>query len=215
VEGLEPPTPGFGDRCSNQLSYTPRVLSAYRVTAVRSRPPESSPSPEDQLEPGLRRSDDWHQTGRRPAARQLHELRSGIHRPGTEDLADNRQPVRHEVVTHVSGMDPKKTGAGEGNRTLVFSLEGCGSTIELHPRRARNAANCAVGQAGRSECPEYASVPERGLRKRGTRSTATMPSIGRIRSRGSAALPSTPRGIRSGRTGGGLRTTKWRTTSTP
>ena len=27
-------------------------------------------------------------------------------------------------------------GAGEGNRTLVFSLEGCCSTIELHPRRA-------------------------------------------------------------------------------
>ena len=27
-------------------------------------------------------------------------------------------------------------GAGEGNRTLVISLEGCCSTIELHPRRA-------------------------------------------------------------------------------
>ena len=27
-------------------------------------------------------------------------------------------------------------GAGEGNRTLVFSLEGCCSTIELHPRRS-------------------------------------------------------------------------------
>jgi hypothetical protein len=27
-------------------------------------------------------------------------------------------------------------GAGEGNRTLVFSLEGCCSTIELHPRSA-------------------------------------------------------------------------------
>ena len=26
-------------------------------------------------------------------------------------------------------------GAGEGNRTLVISLEGCCSTIELHPRR--------------------------------------------------------------------------------
>ena len=26
-------------------------------------------------------------------------------------------------------------GAGEGNRTLVFSLEGCCSAIELHPRR--------------------------------------------------------------------------------
>jgi hypothetical protein len=29
-----------------------------------------------------------------------------------------------------------ENGAGEGNRTLVFSLEGCCSTIELHPRRA-------------------------------------------------------------------------------
>ena len=27
-----------------------------------------------------------------------------------------------------------RLGAGEGNRTLVFSLEGCCSTIELHPR---------------------------------------------------------------------------------
>ncbi len=26
------------------------------------------------------------------------------------------------------------SGAGEGNRTLIFSLEGCCSTIELHPR---------------------------------------------------------------------------------
>ena len=29
-------------------------------------------------------------------------------------------------------------GAGEGNRTLVFSLEGCCSTIELHPRTGRS-----------------------------------------------------------------------------
>jgi hypothetical protein len=29
-------------------------------------------------------------------------------------------------------------GAGEGNRTLVFSLEGCCSTIELHPRIGLN-----------------------------------------------------------------------------
>ena len=27
----------------------------------------------------------------------------------------------------------EQIGAGEGNRTLVFSLEGCCSTIELHP----------------------------------------------------------------------------------
>ena len=27
MEGLEPPTPGFGDRCSSQLSYTPIACS--------------------------------------------------------------------------------------------------------------------------------------------------------------------------------------------
>src|SRR5580658_3158623 len=32
-------------------------------------------------------------------------------------------------------------GAGEGNRTLVFSLEGCCSTIELHPRPMRANAH--------------------------------------------------------------------------
>ena len=30
------------------------------------------------------------------------------------------------------------TGAGEGNRTLVISLEGFSSTIELHPQRINN-----------------------------------------------------------------------------
>ena len=37
-------------------------------------------------------------------------------------------------VTHVSGTDHDLDGAGEGNRTLVVSLEGFCSTIELHPR---------------------------------------------------------------------------------
>src|SRR3990167_2501510 len=31
------------------------------------------------------------------------------------------------------GSGAAKVGAGEGNRTLVISLEGCCSTIELHP----------------------------------------------------------------------------------
>ena len=30
---------------------------------------------------------------------------------------------------------PPYATAGEGNRTLIFSLEGCGSTIELHPHK--------------------------------------------------------------------------------
>ncbi len=40
-------------------------------------------------------------------------------------------------------------GAGEGNRTLVVSLEGFCSTIELHPRnQARNTLFFLVDEAG-------------------------------------------------------------------
>ena len=47
------------------------------------------------------------------------------------------QPTAH--TPRDTGVPPKRgawDGAGEGNRTLVFSLEGCCSTIELHPRYA-------------------------------------------------------------------------------
>src|SRR5260370_19161564 len=44
------------------------------------------------------------QRGRRGhLARQLHARRSRLLRPGAEDLATPRQPVRPEVVTHVLG----------------------------------------------------------------------------------------------------------------
>jgi hypothetical protein len=35
------------------------------------------------------------------------------------------------------GESARIIGAGEGNRTLVFSLEGCCSTIELHPHMGK------------------------------------------------------------------------------
>jgi hypothetical protein len=45
------------------------------------------------------------------------------------------------------------SGAGEGNRTLVISLEGCCSTIELHPQRAHtHRPLTALGQEG---CDEF------------------------------------------------------------
>ena len=61
-------------------------------------------------------------------------------------------------------------GAGEGNRTLVFSLEGCCSTIELHPRD-RNRGNPGVADgdeltrpAGGLNTPSKRAIsPEFGL----------------------------------------------------
>jgi hypothetical protein len=34
VEGLEPPTPGFGDQCSSHLSYTPIATILSRINFV-------------------------------------------------------------------------------------------------------------------------------------------------------------------------------------
>lgn len=43
VEGLEPPTPGFGDRCSSRLSYTPAVTARRRGSHAASRPRMQAP----------------------------------------------------------------------------------------------------------------------------------------------------------------------------
>src|SRR5258708_32452877 len=53
-------------------------------------------------------------------------------------------------------------GAGEGNRTLVFSLEGCCSTIELHPR---GRSTITPRQRPQQGCT--AAVPGDGLGPRG------------------------------------------------
>ena len=39
-----------------------------------------------------------------------------------------------ELLAHILLQSVVKAGAGEGNRTLVSSLEGWCSTIELHPQ---------------------------------------------------------------------------------
>jgi hypothetical protein len=65
---------------------------------------------------------------------------------GNNERADDRLAEqfglwRNNEVRQLARIKPSRTshvpwmiGAGEGNRTLVFSLEGCCSTIELHPR---------------------------------------------------------------------------------
>ena len=44
----------------------------------------------------------------------------------------------------------EKIGAGEGNRTLVISLEGFCSTIELHPRRRPRPLHIAFAPVGKN-----------------------------------------------------------------
>ena len=58
------------------------------------------------------------------------------------DFCQNEQQSRCQngrtEMTQVSEI----VGAGERNRTVVISLEGCCSTIELHPRSDRSL--CAL-----------------------------------------------------------------------
>src|ERR1700704_5947442 len=73
------------------------------------------------------RSKTRHQGSRRGhLARQLHALRSWIFRPGAENPAAPRQPVRPEVVTHVLGtIRYLCVRAGQvRNETIVFRKEG-------------------------------------------------------------------------------------------
>ena len=55
--------------------------------------------------------------------------------PNTKIETDARHSVSNLCITIAwATKDENVSGAGEGNRTLVISLEGCCSTIELHPQ---------------------------------------------------------------------------------
>jgi hypothetical protein len=59
-------------------------------------------------------------------------------RPAAPNLVRAESELNSKIYQHVAAPEApiRGAGAGEGNRTLVFSLEGCCSTIELHPRMA-------------------------------------------------------------------------------
>src|SRR5262245_35022783 len=63
----------------------------------------------------------------RPVRRNgaLHEQKQTICQNEQQPACQNGVKAMVQVLENV--------GAGEGNRTLVISLEGCCSTIELHP----------------------------------------------------------------------------------
>ena len=142
-----------------------RQLAAF--SGERSRLPSTYRSRYSTHEPHLRVQLQEPRAERGHLARQLHALRSEILRPRAENPATSRQPVRHEAVTHVLGTfrDPclrasiESLGAGEGNRTLVFSLEGCCSTIELHPRQGLPNTAGRRSQLPRINCPRQDNCP--------------------------------------------------------
>ena len=55
-----------------------------------------------------------------------------VHR--TVDCRTRRALIHHTRSNTQGSSAPLGIGAGEGNRTLVLSLEGFSSTIELHPQ---------------------------------------------------------------------------------
>ena len=62
-----------------------------------------------------------------PCARRAAQAGAGEGRSQVVPISATWERRPSEVI--------EKIGAGEGNRTLVISLEGCCSTIELHPRK--------------------------------------------------------------------------------
>jgi hypothetical protein len=53
------------------------------------------------------------------------------------EVVGSAAPIAANTLMVFDSLEVQKIGAGEGNRTLVISLEGFCSTIELHPRNAR------------------------------------------------------------------------------
>ena len=79
-------------------------------------------------------------------------------------------------------------GAGEGNRTLVFSLEGCCSTIELHPRLERSTNTpCRRPQPPRNRSETIGKPP--GTRQSWPGHLANRPDSGRNQRRSAPLTP--------------------------
>jgi hypothetical protein len=90
--------------------------------------------------------------------RMLVQLRCGRYDPTTDRCQNERHPGCQNGGASVT-QAVEKIGAGEGNRTLVISLEGCCSTIELHPRRAVSASAFAEGYGGTTFAVETVFQP--------------------------------------------------------
>src|SRR5262245_54548852 len=89
----------------------------------------------------------------KPGAGYGKVLRIAWRRVARDEMTchNGRQPACHNGLMDM-GQVLEMIGAGEGNRTLVISLEGCCSTIELHPRTFTAGALISLSRERRSNC---------------------------------------------------------------
>lgn len=118
AEGLEPPTSGFGDRRSSQLSYAP--TEPRQADTVRRRMVQGAYKECAEVDVKCN-SSKW--------------LRSAPNKPGAR-------------LIHRRWHWENLFGAGDGNRTRTASLEGWDSTIELHPHSSRSLSEDLVEGVG-------------------------------------------------------------------
>jgi hypothetical protein len=103
--------------------------------------------------------------------------------------ASARQPSRRRLACRSKRPSGREAGAGEGNRTLVISLEGCCSTIELHPRTPTTRHTIGPPRGASRRRPAFAlratarqpSRPQAGLPSRSARQGAKAGGGGRTR----------------------------------
>jgi hypothetical protein len=91
-----------------------------------------------------------------PSARRASKHCPGDFPAGTGKLPSLPDRPRHHRIAGEPLSAAVPVGAGEGNRTLVVSLEGFCSTIELHPRR-RNRRQPAPMPRELSEAVQFCS----------------------------------------------------------
>jgi hypothetical protein len=82
------------------------------------------------------------------------------------EVTGSAAPIAANPLMAFESLEVQKLGAGEGNRTLVISLEGFCSTIELHPRNSR--PNLLMRDQN-----TMSFAPERQTRIEGTQSART------------------------------------------
>jgi hypothetical protein len=75
---------------------------------------------------------------KRATSRSSAGGKSGAYREQKSTKCQNEQQPPCQNGSQPASQVLENIGAGEGNRTLVFSLEGCCSTIELHPLNRRS-----------------------------------------------------------------------------